>query len=70
MELTDKVVREKKLTALMVTHNLRYAVEYGSRILMLDKGHVVLDKSGEEKKNTTVNDLLGIFNQISIECGN
>ncbi len=70
MELTDKVVREKKLTALMVTHNLRYAVEYGSRILMMDKGHVVLDKSGEEKKNTTVNDLLGIFNQISIECGN
>jgi len=70
MELTDKVVREKKLTALMVTHNLRYAVEYGSRILMMDKGHIVLDKSGEEKKNTTVNDLLGIFNQISIECGN
>ena len=70
MELTDKVVREKKLTALMVTHNLRYAVEYGSRILMMDKGHVVLDKAGEEKKNTTVNDLLGIFNQISIECGN
>ncbi len=70
MELTDKVVREKKLTALMVTHNLRYAVEYGSRILMMDKGHIVLDKAGEEKKNTTVNDLLGIFNRISIECGN
>ena len=70
MELTDRVVREKKLTALMVTHNLRYAVEYGSRILMMDKGHIVLDKSGAEKQNTTVNDLLGIFNQISIECGN
>ncbi len=70
MELTDKVVREKKLTALMVTHNLRYAAEYGTRILMMDRGHIVLDKSGEEKKHTTVNDLLGIFNQISIECGN
>lgn len=70
MELTDQVVREKKLTALMVTHNLRYAVEYGSRILMMDKGQIVLDKSGEEKRATTVNDLLGIFNQISIECGN
>jgi len=70
MELTDKVVREKKLTALMVTHNLRYAVEYGSRILMMDKGHVVLDKSGAEKAATTVDDLLGLFNQISIECGN
>ena len=70
MELTDKVVREKKLTALMVTHNLRYAAEYGSRILMMDRGQIVLDKSGEEKQRTTVNDLLGIFNQISIECGN
>ncbi len=70
MELTDKIVREKKLTALMVTHNLRYAVEYGSRILMMDKGHIVLDKAGSEKQATTVNDLLGIFNQISIECGN
>lgn len=70
MELTDQVVREKKLTALMVTHNLRYAVEYGNRILMMDKGQVVLDKAGAEKAATTVSDLLGIFNQISIECGN
>ncbi len=70
MELTDRVIRENKLTALMVTHNLRYAVEYGSRILMMDKGQIVLDKSGAEKAATSVNDLLGIFNQISIECGN
>ena len=70
MELTDRVIREKKLTALMVTHNLRYAVEYGTRVLMMDKGQIVLDTSGEEKQRTTVNDLLGIFNRISIECGN
>lgn len=70
MELTDRVVREKKLTALMVTHNLRYAVEYGTRILMMDKGQIVLDKAGEEKQRTSINDLLSIFNQISIECGN
>ena len=70
MELTDRVVREKKLTALMVTHNLRYAVEYGTRVVMMDKGQIVLDKSGPEKASTTVNDLLGIFNRISIECGN
>ena len=70
MELTDKVVKEKNLTAIMVTHNLRYAVEYGSRILMMDKGHVVLDKSGEEKKALAVDDILHLFNQISIECGN
>ncbi|MBR4015648.1 MAG: ATP-binding cassette domain-containing protein [Anaerotignum sp.] len=70
MELTDKVVKEKKLTAMMVTHNLRYAVEYGSRLMMMDKGGVVLDKAGEEKQNTKVEDILGIFTSISIECGN
>ena len=70
MELTDKVVKEKNLTAIMVTHNLRYAVEYGSRILMMDKGHIVLDKAGEEKRALDVDDILHLFNQISIECGN
>lgn len=70
MKLTDKVVREKGLTVIMVTHNLRYAVEYGGRLIMMDKGNVVLDKSGEEKQNTTVDDVLRIFNSISIECGN
>lgn len=70
MQLTDKVVKEKNLTAMMVTHNLRYAAEYGTRLIMMDKGDVILDKSGEDKKNTEKNDLLRIFNEISIECGN
>ena len=70
MELTDRIVREKKLTAIMVTHNLRYAVEYGSRMLMMHKGSVILDKTGEEKAAVTVADLLATFNDISIECGN
>ena len=70
MELTDRVVKEKQLTAMMVTHNLRYAVEYGSRMLMMDKGQIVLDVAGEEKRNTKTSDLLEIFNRISIECGN
>ena len=70
MALTDKVVREKKLTAMMVTHNLRYAVEYGTRMLMMDRGHIVLDVAGTEKESTKVDDILGIFNRISIECGN
>jgi putative ABC transport system ATP-binding protein len=70
MELTDKVVREKKLTALMVTHNLRHAVTYGDRLLMMHPGGVVVDKSGEEKQATRVEDLLDIFNEISVECGN
>lgn len=70
MELTDQVVREKQLTALMVTHNLRYALEYGSRILMMHQGDIVLDKRDEMKDNTHIDDLLKIFNEISIECGN
>ena len=55
---------------MMVTHNLRYAVEYGSRLLMMDRGHVVLDKAGEEKQHMQVDDILDIFTRISIECGN
>lgn len=70
MTLTDKVVREKKLTALMVTHNLRYAVEYGTRLIMMDKGKIIMDKTGEEKCSTAVDDILTVFNEISIECGN
>lgn len=70
MELTDKVVKEKKLTAIMVTHNLRYAVEYGNRLLMMHQGKAVIDKAGEEKSKITVDDILGKFTEISIECGN
>lgn len=70
MQLTDRIIREKNLTAIMVTHNLRYAAEYGNRLLMLDKGQIVLDVADEEKKNTSTDDILKIFNRISIECGN
>ena len=69
MELTNKVVREKKLTAMMVTHNLRYAVGYGDRILMMNQGRVVLDRAGVEKAATSIDDILTMFSQISIECG-
>ena len=70
MRLTDQIVREKKLTSIMVTHNLRYAIEYGTRIVMMHQGKVILDKKGEEKKNMNVDDVLDLFNEISIECGN
>ena len=70
MELTDKVVREKKLTTIMVTHNLRYAVEYGNRLIMMHQGEAIIDKAGAEKDNLYVDDLLDRFNQISIETGN
>ena len=70
MELTDKVVREKNLTTIMVTHNLRYAVEYGDRLMMMHQGNVVIDKEGEEKQALDIDDILKKFNEISIECGN
>ena len=70
MELTARVVREKHLTTLMVTHNLRHAVEYGDRMIMMHQGHTVLDRSGAEKAATRVEDVLELFNEISVECGN
>lgn len=70
MALTEKVVREKGLTTLMVTHNLRYAVKYGNRLLMMHQGQAVVDVAGDEKVNTSVDSLLTIFNEISIEVGN
>lgn len=66
MVLTGKVVREKGLTAMMVTHNLRYAVEYGDRLLMLHHGQIVLDRAGQEKADTTTEELLQVFNRYSM----
>lgn len=70
MELTDKIVREKKVTTIMVTHNLRYAVEYGDRLLMMHEGNVILDRKGEEKKMLQTEEIMSLFNKISVECGN
>lgn len=70
MELTDKIVKEKQLTTIMVTHNLSYAVEYGNRLIMMHQGHCVMDKKGEEKNAVSTDEILKVFNEISIECGN
>ena len=70
MELTDEIVKKKQLTAIMVTHNLRYAVEYGNRLLMMHQGEIIMDRSGKEKQQTSVEEILKLFNEISIECGN
>lgn len=70
MELTERVITERKITTLMVTHNLRHAVKYGTRTIMMHDGEVVLDKSGAEKNSVEIEDFLKMFNEISIECGN
>lgn len=70
MELTGRIVKQKHVTTIMVTHNLRYAVEYGDRLLMMHQGKAIIDKAGSEKQAMKVEDILGTFNDISIECGN
>lgn len=70
MELTERIIKEKNITAIMVTHNLRFAIDYGTRLVMMDKGHCVIDSGFDQKENYDVDDLLKTFNEISIECGN
>ncbi len=65
LELTDRIVRKNKLTTLMITHNMKDAIAHGNRLIMMHAGRVIVDVSGEEKKNLTVEQLLGLFNQAS-----
>ncbi|MCR5639880.1 MAG: ATP-binding cassette domain-containing protein [Lachnospiraceae bacterium] len=70
MEFTNRVVREKQLTTMMVTHNLRYAVQYGDRLLMMHQGDAIIDAAGDAKKAITTEEIMKTFNEISVECGN
>ncbi len=70
MELTDKLVSDSRFTVIMVTHNLRFALDYGNRILMMHEGNIILDKQDEVKEAIVLEDILNIFNNISIEMGN
>ena len=67
LALTDKIIKENSLTAMMVTHNMRDAIAHGNRLIMMNNGQVVLNISGEEKKNLTVEDLLMKFEEVSGE---
>ena len=70
MDMHDTILAELGKIERQYGVRVLHAVESGSRLLMMDKGQVVLDRSGEEKKNTVVDDVLTLFNRISIECGN
>ncbi|MBQ7367443.1 MAG: ABC transporter ATP-binding protein [Spirochaetaceae bacterium] len=65
LELTDEIIGRDKLTAFMVTHNMRNAIHYGNRLIMMLEGNIVYDVSGEEKKNLQVSDLLEKFHTVS-----
>ena len=61
LELSDKIIRENRLTALMITHNMTDAIRHGNRLIMMDQGRIALDISGEEKSRLTKADLLERF---------
>ena len=61
LELSDRIVSENHLTTLMVTHNMRDAIEHGNRLIMMSEGEIVLDISGKEKERLTVEELLERF---------
>lgn len=67
LELSDKIIAEHSLTALMVTHNMKDAIKHGNRLIMMNDGKIILDISGEEKKALTVKELLGKFEQVAGE---
>ena len=65
LEATERIVAKDNLTTLMITHNMRDAIAYGNRLIMMYDGRIVVDVSGEEKKNLTVEQLLNLFSQAS-----
>ena len=65
LELSDKIIKENNLTALMVTHNMKDAIVHGNRLIMMNNGKIILDISGEEKKKLTVDELLKKFEMVS-----
>ncbi len=67
LELSERIIAENKLTALMVTHNMKDAIRYGNRLIMMHEGHVIYDVSGEEKKNLTIDELVAKFSTASGE---
>ena len=65
LSLSDKIVHEHNLTTLMITHNMKDAIRYGNRLIMMYDGHIVYDVRGEEKANLKVSDLLARFEKVS-----
>jgi putative tryptophan/tyrosine transport system ATP-binding protein len=64
LELTDKFIKEYKLTSMMITHNMSHAIQFGNRLLMMDKGEIIFDIEGEAKKELTVEKLIEKFHEL------
>ena len=67
LEISDRIIAEHHLTAMMVTHNMKDAIAHGNRLIMMHEGTIILDIRGEEKKKLTVEDLLHQFERVSGE---
>lgn len=65
LEISEKLIKENDLTAMMVTHNMKDAIAYGNRLIMMHEGRIIYDVSGEEKKSLTVDALIQKFSQTS-----
>ena len=65
LEMTDEIVSRSHLTTLMITHNMKDAIKYGNRLIMMNDGKIIYDISGDEKKHLQVSDLLAKFEQVS-----
>lgn len=65
MKMTEDIIKERNLTAMMITHNMKFAIEFGNRLIMMDKGRVILDITGEEKRTMTVDKLVELFKHKS-----
>ena len=66
IDLTEQIVKEKAITTIMITHNLKHAIQHGNRLLMFHEGKVILDISGEEKKKLTTEKLIEQFNSLNV----
>ena len=65
LELSDRIVHENQLTAMMITHNMKDAIVHGNRLIMMNEGRIILDIAGEEKKKLTKQDLLEKFAEVA-----
>jgi putative tryptophan/tyrosine transport system ATP-binding protein len=64
LELTDKFIKESRLTSMMITHNMSHAIQFGNRLLMMDNGEIIFDVEGQEKKDLTVEKLIQKFHEL------
>ena len=65
LELSDRIIRENNLTAMMITHNMKDAIQHGTRLIMMHEGRIILDVEGEEKNKLTKHELMDKFAQIA-----